>query len=225
MQPELWSSLPEPLSCNQHQHRKDTIFSPDLQHVHLFWNFCASWGYRAVTVENLSWGQAKERVATELLFWKKGARKQQKASKAGKGDLHQTAAHGPQLLWRSTVTPARGSADWPLKAGSREITDTLGASIMQYDPRSPLFFFLKDPWGVRDHGFSKANPYPPKAGFTVKQHVPAKSLQWCLTLCSPMDRSPPGSSVHGILQARTLEWVAMPSSRGSSWPRGWICIS
>ena len=35
-----------------------------------------------------------------------------------------------------------------------------------------------------------------------------------LTLCDPMDSSPPGSSVHGILQARVLEWVAMPSSRG-----------
>ena len=44
----------------------------------------------------------------------------------------------------------------------------------------------------------------------------AKSLQSCPTLCDPMDCSPPGSSVHGILQARTLEWVAMPSSRGSS---------
>ena len=47
----------------------------------------------------------------------------------------------------------------------------------------------------------------------------AKSLQSCLTLCEPMDCSPPGSSVLGTLQARILEWVAMPSSRGSSWPR------
>jgi len=46
--------------------------------------------------------------------------------------------------------------------------------------------------------------------------VPAKLLQSCPMLCDPMDCSPPGSSVHGILQARTLEWVAMPSSRGSS---------
>ena len=38
-------------------------------------------------------------------------------------------------------------------------------------------------------------------------------------LCDSMDRSPPGSSVHGILQARVLEWVAMPASRGSSQPR------
>ena len=44
----------------------------------------------------------------------------------------------------------------------------------------------------------------------------AKSLQLCLTLCNPMDCSPLNSSVHGILQARILEWVAMPSSRGSS---------
>ena len=43
--------------------------------------------------------------------------------------------------------------------------------------------------------------------------------QSCPTLCDPMDCSPPGSSVHGILQARILEWVAMPSSRGSSLPR------
>ena len=42
----------------------------------------------------------------------------------------------------------------------------------------------------------------------------AESLQSCLTLCHPMDCSPPGSSVHWILKARTLEWVAMPSPPG-----------
>ena len=47
----------------------------------------------------------------------------------------------------------------------------------------------------------------------------AMSLPLCPTLCNPMDHSPPGSSVLGILQARTLEWVAVPSSRGSSPPR------
>ena len=44
----------------------------------------------------------------------------------------------------------------------------------------------------------------------------AQLLQSCLTLENPMDYNQPGSSVHGILQARILEWVAMPSSRGSS---------
>ena len=43
--------------------------------------------------------------------------------------------------------------------------------------------------------------------------------QLCLTLCDSTDCSPPGSSVHGILQARILEWVAIPFSRGSSQPR------
>ena len=45
------------------------------------------------------------------------------------------------------------------------------------------------------------------------------------TLCNPMDCSPPGSSVHGILQARILEWIAIPFSRGSSGPRNWTGVS
>ena len=46
----------------------------------------------------------------------------------------------------------------------------------------------------------------------------------CLTLCDPMDCSPPGSSVHGISQARILEQVAISFSRGSSWPRDWTHV-
>ena len=53
----------------------------------------------------------------------------------------------------------------------------------------------------------------------------AKSLQSYPTLCNPMDHSLPGSSVHGILQARILEWDAMPFSRESSGPRDLACIS
>ena len=49
--------------------------------------------------------------------------------------------------------------------------------------------------------------------------------QSCPTLCDPMDCSPPGSTVHGILQARILEWVAIPFSRGSSWPRNQSWVS
>ena len=47
----------------------------------------------------------------------------------------------------------------------------------------------------------------------------------CLTLCDHVDYSPPDSSVHGALQARILEWVAMPSSRGSSRPKDWTQVS
>ena len=52
-----------------------------------------------------------------------------------------------------------------------------------------------------------------------------KVTQSCLTLCDPVDCSPPGSSVHEILQVRILEWVAMPSSRGSSQPRDQTQVS
>ena len=54
--------------------------------------------------------------------------------------------------------------------------------------------------------------------FTLDAALSQKALvsQWCLTLYNPIDCSPPGSSVHGILQARILEWVAIPFSKGSS---------
>ena len=65
----------------------------------------------------------------------------------------------------------------------------------------------------------------------IFEHWPCLSIivkvlvaQSCPTLCDPMDCSPPGSSVYGILQARILEWVAFPFSRGSSQPRdrAWV---
>ena len=49
--------------------------------------------------------------------------------------------------------------------------------------------------------------------------------QSCPTLCHPVDCSQPGSSVHGIFQARILEWVAISFSRRSSWPRDWTWVS
>ena len=54
---------------------------------------------------------------------------------------------------------------------------------------------------------------------------PCSVVQPCLTLCNPTDCSPTGSSVHGILQARILEWVAISSSRGSSQSRDQTRVS
>ena len=69
----------------------------------------------------------------------------------------------------------------------------------------------------------------PLLGISYKTYIPvcvcAKQLQSYLTLCNPRDCSPLGSSVHGILQARILEWVAMPFSRGYSPLRDGICGS
>ena len=55
--------------------------------------------------------------------------------------------------------------------------------------------------------------------------VCAKLLQSCPALCDPMDCSSPGSSAHGILQARILEWVAVLFSRGSSQPKDGTQVS
>ena len=55
-----------------------------------------------------------------------------------------------------------------------------------------------------------------KRSHELKLHMHAKSLQSCLTLCNPMGCIPPGSSVHGILQSRILEWAAISFSGGSS---------
>ena len=52
--------------------------------------------------------------------------------------------------------------------------------------------------------------------YTLKNSVRAEWLQSCPTLCNPLDCSPSGSSIHGTLQARIVEWTVMPSSRGSS---------
>ena len=62
-------------------------------------------------------------------------------------------------------------------------------------------------------------------GYDVRAGGGGLVTQLCRTLCNPMDCSPTGSSVHGILQTRILEWVAIPFSRGSSQPKDWTYIS
>ena len=66
--------------------------------------------------------------------------------------------------------------------------------------------------------FTSPSPFS-KSAPLLHAWVRAKSLQSCMTLCNPIDHSPPGFWSQGILQARILEWVAMSSSRGSSRPR------
>ena len=65
----------------------------------------------------------------------------------------------------------------------------------------------------------------PRGVFWGKRECVCLVAQLCPTPCNPMDYSLPDSSVHGILQARILEWVALPSSRRSSQPREWTQVS
>ena len=78
---------------------------------------------------------------------------------------------------------------------------------------------LKTETGIIFSPLGKLNESKTSHRWTGRRCGARAVAQSCPTLCDPMDCSPPGSSVHGLLQARTLEWVAMPSSRGSSRPR------
>ena len=83
---------------------------------------------------------------------------------------------------------------------------------------SPCFCQLTQPTPL-SYVLTVTNCLPPPyyIAFLSSSHTSCVcSLQSCLTLCDPMDHSLLGSSVHGILQARILEWVAICSSRGSS---------
>ena len=72
---------------------------------------------------------------------------------------------------------------------------------------------------VMGNNGKKAAAMKRAAGSSRIASVHAQSLQPCLPLCDPIDCSPSDSSVHGISQARILEWVPMLSSRRSSQPR------
>ena len=90
----------------------------------------------------------------------------------------------------------------------------------------------REAWHAAVHGVAKSqtrltdwtklNSREPLDPHAARMH--AKLLQSCPTLCDPMNCSPPGSSVLRILQARVLEWIAVPSSTVSSWPRDWTHI-
>ena len=69
------------------------------------------------------------------------------------------------------------------------------------------------------------SPYIKMANCTFESESESEIAQSCLTLCDPMDCSLSGSSVHGIFQARVLEWIAISFSRGSSQPRNRIRVS
>ena len=82
------------------------------------------------------------------------------------------------------------------------------ASTRRWSPRSQFPVPDSCPDSVDQGGRDSLTPWG--------RYARAKSIQSCPTLYNPMDCSPPCSSVHGILQARKLEWVSVPFSRGSS---------
>ena len=111
--------------------------------------------------------------------------------------------------------------------------DPLLSIYMRYTLKTSIFLSMFSPvsaclcWGmkkilrVRDVCL-----VPASAALSIKW----KKVKWKFvsqsspTLWDPTDCNPPGCSVHGILQAKIVEWVVIPFSRRSSWPRGWTQV-
>ena len=73
-------------------------------------------------------------------------------------------------------------------------------------------------------GWNLSSCWPMLSGSILEFHVCVLVTQSYLTLCDPRDCSPPGFSIHGIHQARILEWIAILLSRGTSQPRDWTLV-
>ena len=92
-------------------------------------------------------------------------------------------------------------------------------------PPSALEAWSLNPWTAREVRGSTRSRGTSSALKTTFILCTCSVAQSCPTLCDPMDYSPQSSSVHGISQARILEWIAISYSRGSSWPRDRIQVS
>ena len=113
--------------------------------------------------------------------------------------------------------PRSGSAgQW--EEGSKGGVCKCGADIAQVPPKQRSCSPAASSTGqacLLPHTTASSSPF----ALALLRTESVLATQSCLTLCDPVDCSPPGSSVHGILQARILEWVAISFSRGSSRPR------
>ena len=110
---------------------------------------------------------------------------------------------------RLDICPMSGQTKHPFPLLQKKTCDLSG-------PMRPLV----EPWEDSQSGQTRKGE-----GTVWGDAKVSEDAQSCPTLCDPMDYSLPGSSIHGIFQARMLEWVAMPSSRGTSQPRDQTHIS
>ena len=145
------------------------------------------------------------------------------------------ALRSPSIIQTANREKSLEKTNWILTHLSAEVTHIISAQTPQSRTSPWPIQLQKRCWEVQSSSRLWALTDSPKMR---KQKANYESL-WtvivfvcggggahlCPTLCDPMDYSPPGSSVHGILQARKLEWIASPFSRGSSRPRDQTHIS
>ena len=116
----------------------------------------------------------------------------------------------PPPSWQTVSALKRTPSECPLLSSLFILFKEIMAIIISFFLLFLLLLQVKSQWGSHCHIYSF---FPAHEMKCVRAHVRLLAALW------------PGSYVHGILQARILEWVAMPSSRGSSWPRDQTLIS
>ena len=95
----------------------------------------------------------------------------------------------------------------------------------QHIKKQRHYFFNKAP-SSQGCGFSSSHVWMRELDYKESwKWKESEVTQSCPTLCDPTESSLSGSSIHGIFQARVLEWIAIAFSRGSSWPRDWTPVS
>ena len=107
--------------------------------------------------------------------------------------------------------------EWFAKEAEVELSYEDLQDLLELTPQKDVLFIIGD-WNAKV-GSQETPGVTGKFGLGVQIEAAAaaaKSLQSCPTLCDPIDGSPPGSPIPRILQARILEWVVMPFSKGSS---------
>ena len=128
--------------------------------------------------------------------------------------------HGPQhaRLPCPPLSPGVCSSSYPL---SRWSYPTISTSVTHFSCPHPFPKVFSNEFRIRwpkywsfSFSVSPSNEYSELNSFKIESESHSVLSDWCLTLCDPTDYT-----VHGILQARILEWVAFPFSRGSSQPR------
>ena len=123
--------------------------------------------------------------------------------------------HSQKWDWFLPRPSSKGAPEEPRWGSAGRVLQTVGLGSLQQLCRSPgptqTRSIKSQEWAFHQHETSCP-------GFSCRK-VKVLLTQSCPTLCDPKDCSPPGSSVFGILQARILDWVAMPSSRRSFQPK------
>ena len=148
-------------------------------------------------------------------------------------------SHSSTLAWKIpwTEEPGRLQSMGSLRVGHDWVTSLLLFTFMHWRRKwQPTSVFLPgesqewQAWWVAVYGVAQSwtrlkRLSSSSSNLSKNRPQLCMSAQSCPTLCDPMDCSPPDSSVHGISQARILEWIFISSSRGSSPPRDWTQVS